>query len=69
LHAAGCDSADDIDGMTVFRHPGFRGLEALVVPARNLIIVAATLEHSRARALHELVNTLAREALTESATR
>jgi D-alanyl-D-alanine carboxypeptidase len=51
--------ADRLDGVAVYRHAGFWGVEALVVPEQRLVIVAAVLNQTGSAGLRELVDRLA----------
>ena len=51
--------ADRLDGVAVYRHAGFWGVEALVVPEQRLVMVAAVLNQTGSAGLRELVDRLA----------
>ena len=51
--------ADRLAGVAVYRHAGFWGFEALVVPERRLVIVAAVLDQTGSADLRMLVDRLA----------
>jgi D-alanyl-D-alanine carboxypeptidase len=51
--------ADRLSGFAVYRHAGFWGIEALVVPERRLVIVAAVLDQTGSADLRMLVDRLA----------
>lgn len=51
--------AERLSGIPVYRHPGFWGIEALVVPERRLVLVAAVLDQAGSAHLRQLVDRLA----------
>lgn len=50
---------DRLGDTRVFRHAGFWGLEALIVPGADLVIVVATLDQSRVQGIRNLLDDLA----------
>ena len=55
--------ADRLDGAAVYRHAGFWGVEALVVPEQRLVIVAAVLNQTGSAGLRDMIDRLALESI------